>query len=92
MRDTEYCMADTKYLFHIFEVVSLIGAEVFYHKDLPVFAPGLPHVGKGARGERTFHFAGRYQGQFLRHAERSWQDPVDTTSLSQCSETTVVDF
>jgi len=85
-------MVDTKYLFRMCEVVSLICAEVFYRKDLSVVAPGLPHVGEPAGGEWAFHLAGRYQSQSLRHGERSWQDPVDTTSLSQCSETAVVNF
>jgi len=92
MRDTECCMADTKYLFHVCEVVGLVGADVFYREDPSVVASGLPHVGKPAGGERAFYLAGRYQGQSLRHAERSRQDPVDTTSLSQCPETAVVNF
>jgi len=83
---------DTKYLCHMCEVVCLVGADVFYREDPSVVAPGLPHVGKPARGERAFHLAGRYQSQSLRHAERSRKDPVDTTSFSQCPETAVVNF
>ena len=74
------------------EVVGLVGAEIFYRKDMSVIVSGPPHIGKAAGGERTFHFTGRYQDQSLRHAKRSWQHPVDTTSLSQRSETAVVNF
>ena len=85
-------MANTKYLFHMREVVGLVGTEVFYRQDPSVVVPGLPHVGKAAGGERAFHFTGCHQGQPLRYAERSWQHPVDATSLSQRSKGTVVHF
>ena len=73
MSDTDrLIVANTRYLLHIYEVIGPIGTKVFYRKDLPVVTPGLPHIGKAAGGERTFHCTGRYQSQPLRHEVRSW--------------------
>jgi hypothetical protein len=86
VRDAECCTAGAGYPFHMCEVVGLVGAEVFNCKDLLVVVSGFPHIGKAARGKRAIRFTGLYQAQSLWHAERSWQDPVDTTSLAQRSE------
>ena len=85
-------VTDPSYLFHMTEVVDLIGAEVFDGKNLPAIVSGLPHVGKPARGERALDCTGRYQGQRWRYEVRRWEDSVDTASLSQCSERAIVNF
>ena len=69
MRDTQCCMADTRYLFHMCEVVGLVGAEMFYRKDTSVTVSGPPHIGEAAGGERAFRPTGCYQDQSLWHAK-----------------------
>ena len=70
MRNIEK-LADKKHLLSIGDAVSLIGAEMFYRKDLAFIVPGLPDIGKPAGGERAFHSIGRYQAQPLWYLERS---------------------
>ena len=47
------------------DTAPLIGAEMFYRKDLPFIVPDLPDIGKSAEGERAVYFISCHQGQPL---------------------------
>ncbi|KAF9642621.1 hypothetical protein BDM02DRAFT_3124375, partial [Thelephora ganbajun] len=70
----------------------VMGAEVFYGKNMSVVTSGPPHIGKAAGGKWAFHIAGCCQSQSSRYDVRGWEESVDAAGLSQCSEAMVAKF